>query len=137
MGAAISRADVRSVSVVAKPAGEEPTMVRAVFVLRWPLVLWAAAVMALPLMSTAAFWHLDNFPMLAQAQTAAGPTYLAADLAGKAWLFTSGPPGGSSPGGGKVAEIGPVPPISAPEYLLRINGAVGLPGVKTPVPAET
>ena len=52
---------------------------------------------------------------------------------GKAWLFTLGPPGGASPGGTKVAEIGPVPPLSAPEYLLRINSAGGPPGVKTSV----
>ena len=37
------------------------------------------------------------------------------------------------PGGSKVAEIGPVPPITAPEYLLRINNTGGPPGVKTPV----
>ena len=56
------------------------------------------------------FWRIDNFPTLAQAQAAAGPTGLAAEVAGKVWLFTLGPKGGSSPGGSKVAEIGPVPP---------------------------
>ena len=80
------------------------------------------------------FWRIDNFPTLAQAQAAAGPTALAAEVAGKVWLFTLGPHGGSSaPGGSKVAEIGPVPPIEAPEYLLRINNTGGSPGVKTPV----
>jgi len=79
------------------------------------------------------FWRIDNFPTLAQAQAAAGPTALAAEAAGKVWLFTLGPPGGSSPGGSKIAEIGPVPRISAPEYLLRINSTGGPPGVKTPV----
>lgn len=79
------------------------------------------------------FWRLDNFPTLAQAQAAAGPTALAAEAAGKVWLFTLGPKGGSSAGGTKVAEIGPMPPIEAPEYLLRINITGGPPGVKTPV----
>ena len=79
------------------------------------------------------FWRIDNFPTLTQAQAAAGPTGLAAEVAGKVWLFTLGPKGGSSPGGSKVAEIGPVPPITAPEYLLRINNTGGPPGVKTPV----
>jgi hypothetical protein len=65
------------------------------------------------------FWRIDTFPTLAQAQTAAGSTAL--EAAGKVWLFTLGPEGGSSPGGTKVAEIGPVPPVAAPEYLLRIN----------------
>ena len=80
------------------------------------------------------FWRIDNFPTLAQAQAAAGPTGLAAEVAGKVWVFTLGPKGGSTaPGGSKVAEIGPVPPIEAPEYLLRINNTGGSPGVKTPV----
>ena len=79
------------------------------------------------------FWRIDTFPTLAQAQAAAGPTALAAKASGKAWLFTLGPKGVSSAGGTKVAEIGPVPPISAPEYLLRINQTGGPPGVKTPV----
>jgi hypothetical protein len=79
------------------------------------------------------FWRIDNFPSLAQAQAAAGPSALAAEVAGKVWLFTLGPRGGSSPGGRAVTEIGPVPAITAPEYLLRINEAGGPPGVKTPV----
>ena len=79
------------------------------------------------------FWRIDTFSTLAQAQTAASPTALAAEAAGQVWLFTLGPKGGSSPGGTKLAEIGPVPPIAAPEYLLRINTSGGPPGGKTPV----
>ena len=78
------------------------------------------------------FWRIENFPALAQAQAAAGPTGLAAEVAGKVWLLTLAPKGGSSPGGSKVAEIGPVPVVTAPEYLLRINHASGPPGAKTP-----
>ncbi len=37
------------------------------------------------------FWRIDNFPALAQAQGAAGPTALFAEVAGKVWLFTLGP----------------------------------------------
>ncbi|WP_192356025.1 cupin domain-containing protein [Mesorhizobium mediterraneum] len=77
------------------------------------------------------FWRLENFPTLAQAQSAAGPTSLAAEVAGKVWLFTLGPKDGSTPGGTKVVEIGPVPPISASEYLLRVIRAGGPPGVKS------
>ena len=91
------------------------------------------------------YWRIENFPTLAQAQAAIGPdrwnpntvsydgaTSLAAEVAGKDWLFTLGPKGGSTPGGTEVAEIGPVPPITAPEYLLRINHGSGPPGAKTP-----
>jgi quercetin dioxygenase-like cupin family protein len=79
------------------------------------------------------FWRVDTFPTLAKAQAVAGPTALAAEVDGKAWLFTLGPRGGSSPGGSNVAEIGPVPSITAPEYLLRIVRSGGPPGAKTPV----
>lgn len=79
------------------------------------------------------FWRIENFPTLAQAQAAAGPTGLAAEVADKVWLFTLGAKGAASSGGSMVAEIGPVPPITAPAYLLRINSTGGPPGVKTPV----
>ena len=79
------------------------------------------------------YWLVENLPTLAQAQAAAGPTSLAAEVAGKVWLFTLGPKGGSTPGASKVVEIGPVPPVTASEYLLRINNTGGAPGAKTPV----
>jgi hypothetical protein len=79
------------------------------------------------------YWLIENFPTLAQAQAAAGPTSLAAEVAGKVWLFTLGPKGEPTHGGSKVTEIGPVAPITAPEYLLRINHASGPPGAKTKV----
>jgi hypothetical protein len=79
------------------------------------------------------FWRVENFPTLAQAQAAAGETSLAAEVSRKVWLFTLGPKGGGTVGGSMVAEIGPVPSITAPEYLLRINHAFGPPGLKTPV----
>ncbi|WP_072390471.1 cupin domain-containing protein [Hyphomicrobium sp. CS1BSMeth3] len=79
------------------------------------------------------FWRVESFPTLGQAQAAAGDTSLAAEVSGEVWLFTLGPKGGATPGGSKVAEIGPVPLITANEYLLRINHAFGPPGTKTPV----
>lgn len=79
------------------------------------------------------YWHVENFPTLAQAQAAEGPTSLAFEVRGKVWFFTLGPKGGSTSGGSKVAEIGPVPRITAPEYLLRITNSGGPPGAKTPV----
>ncbi len=79
------------------------------------------------------YWRIENFPTLEQAQAAAGPTSLAVAVADKVWLFTLGTGGQSTPGASKVAEIGPVPPVSASEYLLRINHTGGPPGAKTPV----
>jgi len=78
------------------------------------------------------FWRIETFAALADAQAAAGPTGLAAEISGKVWLFTLGPKGGATPGGIQVTEVGPVPPVQAPEYLLRINHASGPPGARTP-----
>lgn len=92
------------------------------------------------------YWRVESFPTLAQAKAVAsgyrwnpdtvsydGLPSLTAEAAGKAWLFTLGPQGAATAGGTKVAEIGPVPAITAPEYLLRVNYGSGPPGAKTPV----
>jgi hypothetical protein len=81
------------------------------------------------------YWRIENFPALDQAQSAAAasPTSVAAAVSGKVWLFTLGQKGGTTPGGTKAAEVGPVPVFAAPEYLLRINHASGPPNSKTPV----
>jgi hypothetical protein len=92
------------------------------------------------------YWRIENFPTLEQAKAAAGPyrwnpdtvSYdgspsIAAEIAGKVWLFTLGAKGGRTPGGTPIAEIGPVPAVTAPEYLLRINHGSGPPGSKTAV----
>jgi hypothetical protein len=92
------------------------------------------------------YWRVENFPTLADAKAAVGPdgwnpasvryettTALIAEVAGKIWVVTLGPKDASTPGGSKVAEIGPVPAITAPEYLLRLNYGSGPPGADTPV----
>ena len=80
------------------------------------------------------YWRLETFNTLAEAEAAAGPTALAAAVAGKVWLFTLGAKARSTtPGGSFVVEIGPVPVFQASAYLLRINRAVGPPGARTPV----
>ena len=90
------------------------------------------------------YWRVESFPSIEQAKAAAGSSRwnpdtvsyddspsLAAEVAGKAWLFTLGAKGGATSGGTKVAEIGPVPSISASEYLLRVNHGSGPPGSQT------
>jgi hypothetical protein len=79
------------------------------------------------------FWRVENFASLAQAQAAAGPSALPVEVHGKVWLFTLGAKSAATPGGSKVLEIGPVPQITAPEYLLRINYTGGPAGAKTPI----
>ncbi len=79
------------------------------------------------------YWRLENYPTLAQAQAAAGPTGLVTQSAGKIWLITLGAAGGASAGGTKVAEIGPLPDLAAARYRLRVNEASGAPGSITAV----
>ncbi len=78
-------------------------------------------------------WRIETFPSVAEARAAEGPTALVAEAAGQVWLFTLGPAGSASQGGTKVAEVGPLPDVRAPQYLLRINQASGPPGSATPV----
>ena len=99
-------------------------------------VLAEKKVAALPAGRPGLYWRIENFPSLAQAQAAAGTWGLAAESAGKAWLVTLGPKGGSAAGGTKVAEIGPLPQVVAQEYLLRFNEPSGPPGSITVVHAH-
>lgn len=80
------------------------------------------------------YWQIESFPTLAQAQASAGASGLAVESAGKAWLFRLAPRGARPTEGAKhEAEIGPVPKVTATEYLLRINEASGPPGSVTSV----
>lgn len=111
-----------------------PCLLPATAMAQTPLVITALAekkVAELP--AGQLFWRVESFTTLAQAQAAAGTWALVAESTGKVWLFTLGPAGGSSVGGAKVAEVGPIPRVIAPQYLLRINEASGSPGSITPV----
>ena len=79
------------------------------------------------------FWRIENFPTLAEAKGVTGSMGLTVESAGKVWLFSLGPKGGSTAGGIKVAEVGPIPRVAATQYLLRINEASGPPGSTTAV----
>jgi quercetin dioxygenase-like cupin family protein len=79
------------------------------------------------------YWRIENVASLQAAKEAAGQWGLAAEAAGKVWLFTLGARGGSSGAGTKVAEVGPIPRVTASEYLLRINEATGPKGAITSV----
>jgi hypothetical protein len=79
------------------------------------------------------YWRIENYPTHEAAQAVAGQWSLVADAAGKVWLFTLGAAGGSSPGGSKVSEVGPIDRVSATQYLLRINEASGPSGSVTPI----
>lgn len=77
------------------------------------------------------FWHLATYGTTEQAQQAAGPHGLVAEYDGKVWLFRLAQAGEDARGGTKIAEIGPIPRITAKEYLLRVNEAGGPQGSAT------
>jgi quercetin dioxygenase-like cupin family protein len=79
------------------------------------------------------YWRIENFPDVARAQSAATPWSLVAEAGGRVWLLTLGGAGASTSGGSKVADLGPVPALTAPQYLLRLNEASGPPGSITAV----
>jgi len=92
------------------------------------------------------YWRVETFPSLTEAKAAVGPdgwdpaavryrttTALIAEVDGTVYVTTLGAKGAATPGGTKLAEVGPVPRFSASEYLLRLNYGSGPPGSTTPV----
>jgi quercetin dioxygenase-like cupin family protein len=77
------------------------------------------------------FWHVNAFDSVDQAEQAAGPLGLVAEFDGKAWLFTLGHADEAPEAGEQVATIGPLPAVTATEYLLRVNEAGGPQGSAT------
>jgi quercetin dioxygenase-like cupin family protein len=79
------------------------------------------------------YWHVRSFPSLEEAKAAAGSETpsLTAEFDDRAWLFTLR--SGTDTNAAEVVQIGPVPRVTADEYLLRINSAVAPPGTKTSV----
>ncbi|HEX5504852.1 MAG TPA: hypothetical protein VFW96_19700, partial [Thermomicrobiales bacterium] len=79
------------------------------------------------------YWRLETFATKAAAEAAAGPTGLAVELGGTAYLATLGPAGGATAGGTRVAELGPLHLPAAARYLLRAGAMTGPPGGDSPV----
>jgi quercetin dioxygenase-like cupin family protein len=82
----------------------------------------------------ALFWRIENVDTKPHAEAMAGAYSLVVGSDGKVWLFTLGQQGAlTSVGAVRVADVGPIPRISASHYLLRINDASGPPGSVTSV----
>jgi quercetin dioxygenase-like cupin family protein len=69
----------------------------------------------------------------ADAFAAAEPASLAVEAAGKVWLLRLSGPTASGGCATTLAHIGPVAPLTASRYLLRVNRASGAPGARTPI----
>jgi len=78
-------------------------------------------------------WTIETFDSDVSARAVAGPWSLVVQSDGKVWMFSLGDDTTASPGGVKVAQVGPIARISAKSYVLRINDVSGPPGSVTPV----
>jgi hypothetical protein len=78
---------------------------------------WLLASESLGIVSEAAvYWHLDTYETRAAAATAKGPRGTVVEVVGKIWLFTVANAGWRSPGGVRIAEIGPIFVKSGEQY---------------------
>lgn len=75
------------------------------------------------------FWHIDRFDSLERARKAEGPTSVAFEAAGKAWLMTVEPRTSDHHGGEHVAAVGPLLLPEASRYAMQVNSARFLPGM--------
>jgi quercetin dioxygenase-like cupin family protein len=77
------------------------------------------------------YWTMETFESLDGAEAAVGETGIAAEIDGKAWLFTLGPEDEAGHGGEWVASVGPIQRFDAPTYKLQINAPKAPPEAKT------
>jgi hypothetical protein len=79
----------------------------------------------------AVYWHIEAFPDLVSAETAAGPRSIAVEAFGESWLLTVEEAGWQSDGGKRVAEIGPLPIEPADAFTAQYMEATFRPGMKS------
>jgi quercetin dioxygenase-like cupin family protein len=115
------------------PSGEVGPTTRAEFLSAELLVGPAAEKIVERLPPGPLFWRVEEMRSLAFARAAEGPSSLALEAWGKAWLVSLGTGGAAIQAGRKVAEIGPIPTFTAQRFRLRVNRASGPPGARTPV----
>lgn len=67
------------------------------------------------------YWHIENFPTIAEAQAHASDYAMAMEAEGKGWLFTLGPLEARTRGANHLTQIGPLPVPTSSEYLLQLS----------------
>jgi quercetin dioxygenase-like cupin family protein len=75
------------------------------------------------------FWHIDRFDSLERARAAVGPTSIAFEAAGTAWLTTIEAESADHHGGRHVTTVGPLPLPQAQKYAMLVQSAVFTPGM--------
>ena len=75
------------------------------------------------------FWHLDAYSTRAAGEAARGPRGTVVEALGKVSLLTIEDAGWRSPGGERVAEIGPLPITAGVEYSAQYMETIFTPGM--------
>jgi quercetin dioxygenase-like cupin family protein len=97
-----------------------------------PVGCWIIAQESLGEMpSTPLFWHLSTYPNRAAAEAAKVPGATVMEALDEVWLFTIAPAGVWTPGGKRVAEIGPLVVKSGTKYTAQYMEAIFPPGAQT------
>lgn len=79
------------------------------------------------------YWYLDTYPDLKAAQAAKGPNGTVVESYGKIWVFTIATKGSRPATAARVAEIGPLPVVSAREHAAVYTEGTYKPGTKSDV----
>ena len=85
------------------------------------------------LAQSAVFWYLDTYPTRAAAEAAKGPRGTVVEALGKMWLLTIGEAAWRSPGGTRVAQIGPLMVRPDEDYTAQYMEGITPPGTFAPV----
>jgi quercetin dioxygenase-like cupin family protein len=97
-----------------------------------PAGCWIIAQEALELLPTdPVFWQLSSYPSRAAAEADKVPGATVMEALDKTWLFTIAPAGARTPGGTRVAEIGPLVLKPGTKYTAQYMEAIFPPGART------
>jgi SnoaL-like domain len=67
------------------------------------------------------YWHIENFPTIAEANQHATDTAMAMEAEGKGWMFTLGNQEARTPGANFLTSIGPLPIPTSTQYMLQLS----------------
>jgi quercetin dioxygenase-like cupin family protein len=77
------------------------------------------------------FWHLYQYPSLAQAEAARAERGVVVESLGRVWVYTIADAEWKPASGERVAVVGPLPVTSGKQYTARYMEAVFGPGMQT------
>jgi quercetin dioxygenase-like cupin family protein len=82
--------------------------------------------------TTPLYWHLDQYPTRAAAESVRGDRSVVAEAHGKVWLFTIAEAEWRPTGGERIARVGPLPLVAGRAYAAHYIEGVVPEGARTP-----